>query len=190
MNLSWTPPRIGGPIGVRERAAFGMQITQSKQSYSASHYDDHFCLKPPMLLWAAVLFLSRAITLPLIVGLGNFAGVNPDALSLLRRFWSMEILPASILAAIVLYALLRRVPGASAPVRWLWAQGRVILALSAGIDLALSLLAAAQSVNGGDVFLNLASAAFDAYFLLYLLFARRARDTFADFPPAYDTAKN
>lgn len=31
--------------------------------YTPSSYDDYFCLKPPVLLWIAALYLSRAVVL-------------------------------------------------------------------------------------------------------------------------------
>jgi len=42
--------------------------------YSLASYDRHLCLKPPLLLWLAALFLSRAISLPLVIGLGSLGG--------------------------------------------------------------------------------------------------------------------
>jgi hypothetical protein len=162
-------------------------IISSRNTYSPSEYDNYFCLKPPILLWGALLFLSRSITLPLIVALGNFAGVNSEALSVLRRLWSVEALAPSLLAAVVLYTLIRRVPSAPPLVRWIWAHGHLVLALSAGIDLILSSIAAIRIGNfEGDALLSLSSAAFDGYFLLYLMLARRVRDTFLEFPPPND----
>jgi hypothetical protein len=160
-----------------------MYHIHSKDTYSSSQYDGYFCLKPPVLLWVAILFLSRSITLPLIAGLGRFVGVNADALSVMRQLWSIETLAPSLLAGIVLYALIRRVPSASQGVRWIWAHGHLFLAFSAGIDLILSAIAVARLDHFEDgALLSLSSAAFDGYFLLYLLLARRVRDTFAEFP--------
>ncbi|HTY49070.1 MAG TPA: DUF2919 family protein [Steroidobacteraceae bacterium] len=150
--------------------------------YPLSNYDANLCLKPPLLLWLAALFLARAALLPLVTALGSFAALNQDSTALLRGFWSVAGLPASLIAAAVLYALARRQPSAPASVLWLLSHGRMLLAVAAAIDLLCSLLA-----GGTPVELSAAlpppswmTAAADVYFLTYILGARRVRDTFLD----------
>jgi hypothetical protein len=160
------------------------RIHRVRLPYAASSYNDDLCLKPPLLLWLAMAYLSRAITLPVVMGICTFARVDSHVLALFRQFWSSETLIPSLIASIVLFALFRRVPGASQPLRWIWARGRTLLALSAGIDLAMSLvLPIRQREIDQQVLVSLCAAGIDAYFLLYILVARRVRDTFADFPP-------
>jgi hypothetical protein len=145
------------------------------------------CLKPPLLLWLAAAYLSRAITLPAVMGIGAFAGVNKDAIALFRQFWSAYTLLPSLIAVVILFALLRRAPGASKPLRWIWARGTALLAISAAIDLAMSLvLAVRQGEISQQVLSSLFGAGIDACFLLYILLAPRVRDTFADFPLPLD----
>jgi hypothetical protein len=156
-------------------------------SYAPSNYDDEFCLKPPLILWLAVLYLSRAIMFPVAVSIAHIAGVNADVLTLLRGFWSVGILVPSLIALPVLYSLLGRVPTASDTVCWFWRHGRTFLAVAASIDAVVPFIAQFRSQDLGDASpLWLAASAIDAYFLLYVLGARRIRDTFASFPPAYD----
>lgn len=151
--------------------------------YSLSSYDDYYCLKPPLRLWVAALFLSRAISLPLAVGLGHFAGVSSNATNVLQGVVSLETLLPSALAATVLFAMFRRSPNASSGVRWIWAHGRGLLAAAAVIDCALSVYSFTHSDSSDSQLLPLLlTAAFDLYFLLYVLLARRVRDTFAQFP--------
>ena len=156
--------------------------------YPPSSYDDYFCLKPPLLLWIAVLFLSRAISLPFVLGLGKFAGVSPDATAVLHRLISLETVLPSALAAAVLVAMCRRDPKASSPVRWIWAHGRSFLAAAAVIDCALSAytLTGIDSTDVQPLSLVI-TAAIDLFLLLYVLLARRVRDTFATFPPLLTT---
>ncbi len=166
-----------------------MRHIHSQNSYSESSYDDNLCLKPPLLLWLAVLYLSRAVTLPAAMGIGAFAGVNADAIGMFHKLWSMQTLFPSLIAICILYALCRRVPNASKPVRWIWANGRILLAVSAGVDLVLSLISLIQQGEINDQSLmSLLAAAADAYFLLYVLVARRVRDAFSEFPPPLDPA--
>jgi hypothetical protein len=156
------------------------------QRYSLSSYDDHLCLKPSFLLWLVLLYLSRAIMLPLILGLAAFAGVNADTRSLFGGLIGLQTVVPSLIAVPVLFALLKRSPTASPTVRWIWAQGRTFLAISGGLGCLLTLLD--SPLRHGELTdeagLPLLLAAFDLYCVLYVLMARRARDVFADFPPS------
>ncbi len=152
--------------------------------YPPSCFDDDLCLKPPILLWLGTLFLCRGLELPAVIGIGHVASVNTDAMSVMRGLWRADDLLPALLAAPVLYALVRRVPAASRLVRRLWAHGRELLALSAGADLALSVLSLRGFTDLGDQGpLMIGACIADLYFLLYVVAARRCRDTFADFPP-------
>ena len=166
-----------------------MRYSPSNHSYAASAYDDDMCLKPSLLLWLALLWLSRAITLPIMIGVGHIAGVNADALSLLRDYWSADQLIPAALAFPVFVACCRRVPAASGTIRWIWARGRHLLLLSAGVDMVLPLVIQLREVHLGhwevsEQFSNAVTTAVGLYFFAYILLARRARDTFLDFPPA------
>lgn len=162
-----------------------------EQSYDLSNYDDDMCLKPPLLMWLVVLYLSRAIMLPVAMGMGHVAGVDSAAMTALRGFWSQDQLLPALIAIPVLYALCRRVPTASRQVRWIWARGRIFLAIAAGLDIALPLLAPLWHHDIDDQFLASAFVAgIKTCFLLYALMARRVRDTFADFPAAANVRAN
>jgi hypothetical protein len=160
-----------------------MSTQYDPSSYDPSDFDDEMCLKPPLLLWLAVLYLSRGVVLPLGVGIGHVVGIDSAAMAAVRGFWRTDELIPSLLAVPILYALFRRAPKASRAVRWLWAHGRSFLALSAGIDIALT----AYSLFPFEEIGNQAAAAacalvVDAYLLLYVLKAKRVRDSFSDFP--------
>jgi len=141
------------------------------------------CLKPPLLLWVAVLYLSRAITLPIAMAIGHFAGVDSRAITSIRAFWSVDALIPSLMAVVILYALCRRVPTAPSLVRWIWARGQIFLAVAAVLDIALILIALIRQGEFSEVpLLPMLAAAVDAYFLVYILAARRVREAFAEFP--------
>lgn len=153
------------------------------QSYPASSYDDYLCLKPPHLLWVAVLYLSRALTLPIIMAVGHFSGVDASAIAAFRSWWSPESLGPSMIAAIVLYAMFRRVPGAPVGVRWIWARGRIVLSVAAMSDCAVLTVGLMRRGEIDDAsLLTCAAAMMDLFFLLYIVAARRVRLTFAEFP--------
>ena len=158
--------------------------------YAPSDYDEDMCLKPPLLLWLAVLFLSRAVVLPLVSGLGHVIGVDSHAISMMRDLWSEDQLLPAVLAIPVLIALFRRAPAASSPLRWIWAKGRLLLGASAALDLVLPFANEYWRHQPIDVApLSLCTGAFDLYFLAYIIAARRMRDTFSEFPPPIESAK-
>jgi Protein of unknown function (DUF2919) len=157
-------------------------------SYPPSSFDDDLCLRPPLLIWVVVLYLSRAILMPVVMCIGHYAGVNQDAIHLLRDFWRVDTLLPSLLALPVLYALCRRSSAASGTVRWLWGHGRILLAASLAVDIGLNARELIPFVGIDDQsLLPIASAVADGYFLVYVLAARRVRDTFSDFPPPLET---
>jgi len=164
-----------------------MRHSHPAHTYPPSHYDDQMCLKPPLLLWVAVFYLSRAITLPVAMALGHFAGVDEKAITLFRGVWSANGLIPSSIAAVMLYALMRRVPTASRTVRWIWAHGRMVLSVSAVLDIALLLVALIRQgeINDQSIW-SLIAAVGDLYFLIYIVAARRVRHAFLEFPPPPD----
>jgi hypothetical protein len=149
--------------------------------YSPSSYDADLNLKPPLLLWIAVLYLSRAIVLPVITGFSTLLGISVDALGFLPRHFNPGLLISSLVAAAVLYAMSSRRSTAFKPVRWIWAHARVLLAVAAIGDLCFSLLSVSiwRSASSDQLPVPLLFAMLDIYFLLYILAARRVRDTFA-----------
>jgi hypothetical protein len=168
-----------------------MPHSYNPHSYSPSNYDDDMCLKPPLLLWLAVLFLCRAIMLPVVIGIGHVAGVNADAMTQLREFWSADQLVPAVIAIPVLCALCWRSGSAPDFLRGVWARGRVFLALSAAVDIAVPLMSQLWQRQITDQFvLTLFASGIDVYFLAYILAARRVRDTFSDFPAPLKSAKN
>ena len=142
------------------------------------------CLKPPVLLWIAAVYLSRAVTLPIVLGFSALGGGSSDIAAFVGGFISVENLLPSLIAALVLCALVRRAPPGSRAIRWIWAHGRMLLAVSAGGDfLLLGAAAASHWGQDGEVTGSLVLAAsMDLYFLAYVLSARRVRDAFSDFP--------
>jgi uncharacterized membrane protein YeaQ/YmgE (transglycosylase-associated protein family) len=135
-------------------------------------------------LWLAVLYLSRAITLPIAMAIGHVAGVDPMAIAKFRDFWNAYELIPSLIAAVILITLFRRVPAAPAWMRSVWAHGRMLLAVAAIVDIALLLLSAMRQEGVNNSLLeSMAPATVDACFLVYILSARRVRHVFAEFPP-------
>jgi hypothetical protein len=155
--------------------------------YSDSSYDDYACLKPPLLLWVTAVYLSRAIILPFFMGMSSTLGTSHEILDVFHDLWNVQALIPSTIAAAVFIALLRRGPGASSAVRWVWAHGRAFLAVAAVLDLIVTMLPLARNFElDQQTAPGLIAAVVDLYFLLYVVLAQRVRDTFGDFPPRLD----
>ncbi len=84
-----------------------MRHSYSSRQYALSAYDDYMCLKPPVLLWVAVLYLSKAITLPLAVGIGHVCRRERRCAVGHEGTVSAGALVPSFIAAVILYAFFR-----------------------------------------------------------------------------------
>jgi hypothetical protein len=161
-----------------------MQKSYEFNRYPPSTYDEHLCLKPPLMLWLCILFLSRAVTLPFLIGLSSLGGGTSNTMQFVRGLFSTNTLFPSCIALAVLCALIRRSPSGPGWARWIWARGRLILALSAVLDFALALAGSpiwdVQLIQ--QAAMSPLTGALDLYFLAYLLASKRTRDTFSDFP--------
>jgi Protein of unknown function (DUF2919) len=163
-----------------------MNTTRSRfnfRGYHPSDFDDNFCLKPPLLLWLAVIYLSRAFLLPFMSGLASSSGSREIA-SLTRGLFSLQDFVPAAIALLIPLAFHWRKPSPAPVARWIWHRGRMILATAALIDLALSLFSVFReyTVQLMPSELPVLTAALDVYFLAYVVVAGRVRDVFRDFP--------
>jgi hypothetical protein len=152
------------------------------EKYGLHSYDDYLCLRPSRLLIASLIFLCRGL---LLFALFGVSGGVPAALNDIfdaETLWRGCVAAAP--AALVLYALTARAPGAPAFVRWAWRHGRALLALSA---LSYIALAVAQFgfdprrwLNGSLVVKAMVTA--ELLIIGYVLLSSRLRQTFLDFP--------
>ena len=70
--------------------------------------------------------------------------------------------------------------------RWNWKHGRLLLGLSALLEIgtgAILLYSSPGQANDGDLF-RVGMLILDAYILLYIAFSRHVKDVFSDFPAA------
>jgi hypothetical protein len=164
-----------------------MQKSYRLANYSDASFDQYLCLKPPLMLWVAILFLSRAVALPFMVGISTMNGGSlQDLASATGGLVGLNTLLPSLVALTVPYAFLRRSPTGSRLSRWIWAHGRSILAVAAALDLAMSLWEPLfrHRAYADHVEFALLVGLFDVYFFVYILTSRRLRDVFSDFPAA------
>jgi hypothetical protein len=154
------------------------------EKYGLDSYDDYFCLRPSWVLIACTVFLCRGLLLFALFGL---SGGVPTALSEVvdaGTLWRGCIAAAP--AALLLYAMTARAPGAPTFVRFSWRNGRALLALSSLGYVALSVMQLGTDPRRW-LFSPLATKALVAIELAilgYVLLSARVRQTFLEFPAA------
>jgi hypothetical protein len=164
-----------------------MQKSYDPRRYDLTSFDQHLCLKPPLLLWGTVIYLSRAVSLPFVIGIGSLAGGSANTNRLMHGLFDPYTLLPSCVAFLVLAALAVRSPSSGRPVRWIFSHGRLLLLAAAILDagLGLSSVSLEHLANGDEQAAGaLLALALDAYILVYLFVSRRVRDVFSDFPAA------
>jgi hypothetical protein len=160
------------------------------RTYSFNSYDKYLSLKAGSGLWLVILYLLHPYILLLSsAGLGRArsggGGVGIEGFRHLiypSDFSLAVAIVATFPALVFVYAWARRKPGASPLVQAIWRRG-------------LWLLVATGALNIGSVFVPLLTEhvlsihanawmqiGVSSVVIVYLLFSKRVRDTFADFP--------
>jgi len=160
-----------------------MQKDYQDISRHLSRYDEHLCLKPSGLLWIAMVYLSRAIALPIVAQLASISGVSQETTSLVHGLFALDTILPSLPAAAVLAVAFLKSPSSGRTVRWIWAHGRAFLAVAALADVALTIFDAIWRHPRSQIGLTTVFiVGFDVYFALYVLSAKQVREVFASFP--------
>jgi hypothetical protein len=154
-------------------------------AYGINSFDEHLSLKPPGLLIASAVFLSRDYLLPLVLGLMSMTGTNsnlPWSAADRPAYWYLYGIPS----VLMLYGWARRIPSGDAIARWAWTNGRWLLVAAAGLQ-CFSIIhengmeaigPGARSWTTAPLLITLAAI------VVYLLFDRKVRDAVLDFPDA------
>ncbi len=159
-----------------------MSPRSSKNTYAISDYDKYVCLKWNSFMWLIMLFLMRPY-LVLFLSVVN----RKDKMGLINLFYEDRIpmilaAAAAIPATMVLYSWIRRTPDGSSKVRWIWKNGRVLLVVSALLNVLIIFLpvvfGAVFKVSMQDLVLLVISTSI----FFYLYYSSRVIDVFADFP--------
>lgn len=152
-----------------------------KQPWGPQHYDEHFALKVPALMWLTLVFLVRHL---LLLGI-TFMPTTGTEITVLRDLIRPEYVVADLVALPVLLVALRRRARAPDWMRGLWPAGRVLLTLSALVYLALlgrTLLGSERQLIQSVDEATLLSILLNLAVLLYLWRSALVRDLFRDFP--------
>lgn len=156
-------------------------------SHDIERYDEHLCLKIPLMLWLTLVFLSRHL---LLLGI-TFLPTTGEEIKVLRELIQPQYLIADLMALPVVIAAIRRRPQAPRWMRRVWRHGRGLLLLATLSDLLMLILSIGLSLGPGHLVqalsqrLNeatLASLIISSSVLLYLATGQLVRDVFRDWP--------
>lgn len=158
-----------------------------KKVYEYTDYDKHLALKLGADLGLVVAYFLRPFVLKIStiqIGFGKksdkVAGlkelVYPDDFGFFIAFL------AAIPALIVLITYMKRKPGASDMVKKLWRNGRNLLVVAAGLNIAIIFLPFAYLAGYSINLFGWAQLALAIFIMYFLYNSDRVRDTFADFP--------
>jgi hypothetical protein len=155
-----------------------LEKSYDPRKYEYGSYDQFFCLKPPLLLILAIVFLCRGFLMPFIVLIASLKRTAGDTAALVSGSEHAVAMLAAVPAVVVLYAMIRRSPAANRFARWAWKHGRLLLTLSILFDVSVGIV----TLHLHESALTPVRLILDVYILFYIHTARRVKDTFSDFP--------
>jgi hypothetical protein len=162
----------------------------SKIKYSFEDYNEFNVLKIPLSLILTTVYLLKyfviLIFLPVLSKIPRVGESVKLAMPYVEQFAhnhiNLLLLISSIPAVFIIVGMFRRIPKTQSPfIRRVWANGRMLLLVSAIVDLALLtvfLLLGLKTLNE----LLILILYLDAMIALYLMRSQRVRDVFAEFP--------
>jgi len=157
------------------------------KKYSISQYDKYLCLKMSAGMWLILLFLLRPyiILLLSVVNMKDRTGlinmVYPDKLVM-----SLGAL-ASVPAALLIYAWLKKRPDAHPFVRKLWENGRILLAVSAIFSAPIVFVPLWMKTTHHISSIDWAQFIISGLVVLVVYRSQHIRDCFNDFPKEEDS---
>ena len=155
--------------------------------YTFSDYDSYMSLKLNFEIWLIIVYFLRPFRREIAtIQIGR--GAKSDSVSGLKDmvypddFGFFMAFAVTIPVLLLMFAYVKRKPGASRLVRKIWHGGRTLLVVTAVLNVVLvfvpSVLDLAHSIN----MLGWGQLAVALYIIFYLFTTQRVKDTFADFP--------
>ena len=156
--------------------------------YSFSDYDKYMSLKLDLEVWLIIAYFLRPFILKISTIQMGRGGVKSDSVSGLKDmvypndFGFFIAFLATIPVLILVFSYAKRKPGASGLVRKIWHKGRVLLIVTAVLNLVIIFVPFMVDLTYRINMLGWAQLAIAGYIIFYLYTKQRVKDTFADFP--------
>ena len=155
--------------------------------YSFSDYDKYMSLKPGLEVWLIIAYFLRPFILKIStiqMGRGAKSGSVSGLKDLVypNDFGFFIAFLATIPVLILVFAYAKRKPGASGLVRKIWHKGRMLLIVTAVLNLIIIFVPFLVDLTYRINMLGWVQLAIAVYIIFYLYATQRVKDTFADFP--------
>ena len=155
--------------------------------YSFSDYDKYMSLKLDLEMWLIIVYFLRPFILKVStiqMGLGEKSGSVSGLKDLVypNDFGFFIAFLATIPVLILVFAYVKRKSGASGLVRKIWHNGRLLLVVTAVLNLIIIFIPFLMDLTHRINMLGWAQLAIAVFILFYLYATQRVKDTFADFP--------
>jgi hypothetical protein len=155
--------------------------------YSFSDYDKYMSLKPGLEVWLMIAYFLRPFILKIStiqMGRGAKSGSVSGLKDLVypNDFGFFIAFLATIPVLILVFAYAKRKPGASGLVRKIWHKGRMLLIVTAVLNLIIIFVPFLVDLTYRMNMLGWVQLAIAVYIIFYLYTTQRVKDTFADFP--------
>ena len=155
--------------------------------YSFSDYDKYMSLKLDLEMWLIIVYFLRPFIMKVsTIQMGR--GAKSDSVSGLKDlvypddFGFFIAFLATIPVLILVFAYVKRKPDASGLVRKIWHNGRMLLVVTAALNVIIIFVPFLLDVTHSINMLGWGQLAIAVYILFYLYTIQRVKDTFADFP--------
>jgi len=155
--------------------------------YSFSDYDKYMSLKPGLEVWLIIAYFLRPFIMKIsTIQMGR--GAKSGSVSGLKDmvypndFGFFIAFLATIPVLILVFAYAKRKPGASGLVRKIWHKGRMLLIVTAVLNLIIIFVPFLVDLTYRINMLGWVQLAIAVYIIFYLYTTQRVKDTFADFP--------
>jgi hypothetical protein len=146
--------------------------------YAPSCYDEKFHLRVSPLLWLVILWSTHHV---LALGVAAMANSGEIFSAAMKYAYNLPSLLSDIPGVLVLFARMNRSPVAGDRIRWVWRNGRALLALGLCMQLGAVVMLRWKAIAELDE-TTLATLCVTAVLLAALLASRYIKDVFADFP--------
>lgn len=155
--------------------------------YSFSDYDKYMSLKLDFDVWLIVAYFLRPFILKIsTIQMGR--GTKSDSVSGLKElvypndfgFFIAFLATIPVILLVLVYA--KRKPGAAEWVRKIWRNGKLLLVVTAVLNIIIIFVPFLMDLTHRINMLGWGQLAIAVYILYYLHTSQRLKDTFADFP--------
>jgi hypothetical protein len=155
--------------------------------YSFPDYDKYMSLKLDFDMWLIIAYFLRPFILKVsTIQMGR--GTKSASVSGLKDmvypndfgFFIAFLATIPVIMLVIVYV--KRKPGASGLIRKLWHNGRVLLIVTAVLNIIIIFIPFLMDLTHSINMLGWAQLAIAVFIIYYLYTTQRVKDTFADFP--------